>query len=530
MKKTILICILCFLLLCVTACGSESKGVTFENTIAFSSTDEMLQHLNGMWVVDEDAEKKSYYIFENGQVYFTTDTMYATQATELLDTALQSGGLDSLYMQDFSNISSRMYPSDVYTTPDPVTLFPEDGIIKLHEGKLSEENIVITEDAVLLVPTGISGNGKTLTKLSDTADLTTEHFEQLFNQVVDSYQISSSYILMDPVDFGEIVKVIAPSFNSLEWQETYSDENSIRYETLPMLSQYNEAGTFLISNKEVDYSHTKSFETVSFNQATLQIEPSYLTFKFKIYYNLETPGVGVLKTSDRKINVTELIEYCLYAVENHPGAYTNATKLYDDMMTIGKTSTTAYTNDVTTTLKFKGLEYSLSISADGTSAQFHIRVDDTVSLRTALDIAEANKYYAPLQSGSLDQLLDSSKSWVAKWKLEGQEYNVFFVFKEDGTCYWALGDTELFGAGMGTCSVKDGNTLYLELMELGKKHTDIYTFDPDAFSLTIVSAESFAANKGEVLYLQESTEIGAEQVENWGTLYSQDMSESLEWD
>ena len=81
MKKTIGIFVLCLLLLCMAACGNNSKS----NNTAFASSEEMLQHLQGMWVVDGNADEKSYYIFQDGQIYVTTDTMYLAQVKKALD-------------------------------------------------------------------------------------------------------------------------------------------------------------------------------------------------------------------------------------------------------------------------------------------------------------------------------------------------------------------------------------------------------------------------------------------------------------
>ena len=88
MKKTILIVILCVLLLCITACGITRGSIAaFGNTMEFASGEEMLNHLAGMWVVDDDAEEKSYYIFRDRQIYITTDTMYSEQVKQMLDKA-----------------------------------------------------------------------------------------------------------------------------------------------------------------------------------------------------------------------------------------------------------------------------------------------------------------------------------------------------------------------------------------------------------------------------------------------------------
>lgn len=524
MKKAIAIFALCLLLLCITACGNGSK-VKFENTIEFASSEEMLNHLAGMWVVEDDAEEKSYYIFQDGQVCIVTDGLYSNQVKNMLNSALQNSGLEGLYIQDFANISKRMYLSDVSTTADSVTMYPQNGEIILYEGDYGEKSIVVTEEAVMLAPKG-EDRTFAMTKISDTADFSLEQFRQLYNQVIDSHQIPASYILMDPEEYGEMVKKILKDFDPMMWKETRLDGNSVVYETIP---DWATTGRLLISNKEVDLNYTLNVESWYWNETTSSLESMYPNLK--LYYKPENPGVGAMKSGESDVNITPLIQYCLYAVKDYPGAYTDPVALYSDMVEKGKSTTSAF--DTTTTYKSGGLEYSLTVGPTKTSAFFCIYIDDTVSLKDIMSVAEENEnsgtQYSPLQSGTLEQLLDGSKSWVGLWEYEGWEYRVHYVFEEDGNCYFALSsETELYSAGVGTYTVKDGNTLSLTVKMNGEKKSVAYAFNPEEFSLTVTSKEGLVAQKGEVFYLQENTDNDAEQVIGWGEMFKNGLSEDNE--
>ncbi len=511
MKKTLLICTLCFLLLFVTACSNnDSTEVTFQDTIEFSSSEEMFNHMAGMWVVEDDAIEKSYYIFQNGQVYVMTDTMYAATVKELLDSAVQNGGLEALYKQDFASITSRMYLSDVAITPDPVKLFLQNGKFKLYDGKFNEQSIVITESSVFLVEKDAE-TPAVITKISDTADLSTVHFETLFTLSLDSYQLPTKYFLKDTAEYGEAIKSTISGFDW--WTLTQTGDGIQVYTPNDALSPIS-GSKLLISKESVTYIYKTSVSTGFIGQNHEEL--------LTVNYRPEDGEFEVIEVNASLTDMYSLMAYGLYAIQDIPGVYTDPETLYSDMLYNGEVTET------TLTLKVNGIEYFIDES--DTYVQFKIQVDDTISLAQAQHLDEANKNYAPLQSGTLEQLLDGSKSWVAKWKFAGWEYNVHFVFKEDGTCYFALSELELLSAGMGTYTVKNGNTLHLSLAVGVEDGTDIYTFDPDDFSLTVVSTENFAAKNGDVFYLQEAEYTDAEQIINWGNLYSGGAVDSEEWE
>ena len=507
MKKIVALFALCLLLFGLAACGNTSKGEAIpQNIISFSSSDEMLKHLEGIWLVEDNAAQKTYYIFQNKQLYIATDASYTKAVKELMESAELNGGFDGLMSQTFAVLSKRMYLKDAAVTISDLTLNPEKGNIKLYEGQYGEQSIFVTEEAVTLKTNDTAD--VMLAKISDTADLSSECFRPLYNDVINNYNMRTGYFLMDPEEFGEIVKSIIPNFDW--WTVTTSGINGhveyTPYQDIPV------SGRLLITNEEVDFTYTFNYKNWD------GIYP-----RMKMYYKPGNPGVGTMVAGENPVSLEKLMQCCLYAMKNFPGVYTDVSQLYDDMLAHGKTEKDAF-DGTNITLEANGLSYYLSLGKTGTSSLFSISAPKTFPLNYFMDVdvepEETDEAQTPptsTQSGPLEQLLDGTKSWIAPWEFDGWEYNVYFVFKEDGTCYYALGDMEIWSAGMGTYSVVNGNTLHLELMASGKKSSDVYTFDPDTFSLKVLSAETFAAKKGDVLYLQEDTENDAEKVIKWGS-------------
>lgn len=521
MKKIISVFLVCLLLLCIAACGSTDRShANFGNTIKFSSSEEMLKYMNGMWVLDENTDTKSYYIFQDGQVHIVTDATYSAQVKKALDSALQNGGLDTLYMQDFENVSGRMYLSDISITPDPVTLFPQDGEIKLYDGKYDEQSIVITEESVLLVPKG-ADSGTAMTKLSNTADFSAEHFETLFNQAIDSYQISSGYFLMDTAEYGEMIKTTIPQFDW--WSQTWSDDDLEVYAPDEALTPVA-GSSLLISKESLTFVYKVSVSTGFIGKNHTQ--------SLVITYSPEEGSIQVLETNNPSMNLYSLIKYGLYAIQNIPEAYTDPIELANDMDAKGRKVSSDYSSEIVMTAN--GITYELSTTEAGsaTLGEFNIKLNKTISLNTILEGAmeSTETETAPTQSGTMKQLLDSSKSWIGEWEYDGWEYNIHFVFTEDGACYFALtSETELFGAGIGTYAVKDENKLSVKIMMDGKEKTATYNFNPEDFSLTVTSKEGLVAEKGDVFCLREDPDNDVAQVRQWGELLADGADENDLW-
>ena len=370
MKKTMVFMLVFALMLSMIACGNDGH-----NNKQFASGDEMLQHLEGMWVVGDNAEEKTYYIFQNGQIYNLTDTMYSAQVENLLDSALQNSGLDALHLQDFATVSDRMYLSDVAVTPDPVSLYPQNGEIKLYEGKYEQKSIIITEDTVLLAPKD-SENAAVMTKLSNTVDLSTEHFEALFNQVIDSYQIPASSFLVSTEEYGEMIKSTISGFDW--WNLIWTDEEQQLYTPNEALTPIN-GSKLLITKEDLLYVYKVSVSTGFIGEN----HEETLT----ITYSPEEGVFEAIEVNKSLSNVHTLIAYGLYAVQNIPGAYTNPEALYNDMIAMGETTNSVY--GTTATMTANGLKYTFTIS--DVLTEFEIMVDDTISFKEVLDATKENE-------------------------------------------------------------------------------------------------------------------------------------------
>lgn len=504
MKKTMLLCWLLLVTLCMCACGNTEES----SNRRFSGSSELAQYLNGMWKVENNNSESTYYIFQDGQVYKITDSMYSSQVKDMLDRTRKNGGLEALYIQTFESISERMYLSDFSAVTEDITWFPETGEVKLYAGMHNEERISVTEDAVFL-KTNSAAVAAELVKCADTADFSMEHFASLFTETLDSYPISTSNFWMSPREYGEIVKKLIPNFNW--WVIRDADLYGTVYEPNAALTAIT-GSSLTITDTSVLLVYELNLSTWD-NQTEmiiLEYNPSDRSFSVKDYHN---PSLDMLKW----------VAYGGTAVESFPGFPKDLQEFYD---TIESAESSFSSGMNVKELTLNGLTYTLGTSADGTSGQFTIKCDKTIPLG---DLLEANKTQAPsAPSRTMEQLLDGSKSWVAQWEYEDWEYNIHFVFKEDGTCYFALSELELFDAGVGTYTVQSGNTITVALMMSGKLCNATYTFDPDNFSLTIVSEKGIVGEKGEIFLLQESAEHDAEMVQGWGELMAEGISDEGE--
>ena len=120
-------------------------------------------------------------------------------------------------------------------------------------------------------------------------------------------------------------------------------------------------------------------------------------------------------------------------------------------------------------------------------------------------------------------VLSFSTVWTAKFHYQGYYYNVYLVFEEAGTCYYALGldHSELLLAGKGTYSVS-GYTLNLSITASGDLYTGTYDFNPNSLQLTQTSYTSITGSTatGTKLALSIDTTNDVEKIVNWGNTYT----------
>ena len=544
MKKLTLIITLCFLLLCITACGNTDRNhATVGNGIEFAGVEDMLTHMDGMWATDDNLGEKSYYIFQDGQIYVTTDTRYSEQIKYMLDSALQKSGLESLYVQNFTTTPKRIYLSDLSIIPDPVTLFPQTGEIKLYEGTYKEESIIITEESVLLVNDDAK-TGTVMTKISDTVDFSIEHFEPLFNQVLNSYQIPSSHFLMTPAEYGEMIKTTIPQFDW--WSQTWSDDDLEVYAPDEALTPVA-GSSLLISKESLTFAYKVSVSTGFIGKNHTQ--------SLVITYSPEEGSIQVLETNNPSMNLYSLIKYGLYAIQNIPEAYTDPIELANDMDAKGRKDSSDYSSEIVMTAN--GITYELSTTEAGsaTLGEFNIKVNGAISLNTILE--GATESTNPAESGNISSNSNSSDNaqssgsateptadtqapteteptatesatkdklnfsfsdpscfstpLTIEWEIPYHcEYAANYLFEEDGTCYMLLGAPfDVVCKGIGTYSV-DGDTVTFHIiLDDGTEIEYTYLFNFDAGTVTQLSEEGFAFyhERNDVFKLTEAKDL-----------------------
>ena len=375
----------------------------------------------------------------------------------------------------------------------------------MYEGQYNEKSIVITKESVLLMASDTE-KSTVMTKISDAADFSMKRFEEIYNEVTENYAVPTSQFWLDTKEYGEMVKTKISSFDW--WSLALGSDSKVEPYVPPKELTTLKGSLLLIKKEELVLTHK-----VNVSSWDNSWEPS-----FTILYSPESGYLTVADQDNNALNLLSLVQYGVYAVQNFPGAYTDPVELYN---AIANTELVSSDDKNKKELTINGLTYTLYVGTDGTWGMLDVRAQDTIFLSDILENTQEKTENTepepgPTRSGTLEQLLDGTKSWVAPWEFDGWEYNVHFVFKEDGTCYFALSELEVFDAGMGTYTVKDGKTLSLSLKLSGKKYSATYDFDPENFSLTVTSMKGIVGEKGEVFYFTEDTELEAEIVEDWG--------------
>ena len=87
MKK--IICVLFVLIMLVPMVGCSGNK-------QFDSESAMMEYLNGMWVVDNNREDRTYYIFGDNKIYNISDTVFLRKLEELFDSYISDDHLVEL--------------------------------------------------------------------------------------------------------------------------------------------------------------------------------------------------------------------------------------------------------------------------------------------------------------------------------------------------------------------------------------------------------------------------------------------------
>lgn len=194
MKNLIRIVLVCIMIMSMTACA---------NTRRFESESAMMEQLNGMWVMDDTYEDKTYYVFHNSEVYNFNDVQFCGIIEELFSSFVADEKIGELSKLDYKSAMDTLGVSKFLGNPEDIIAKPKNGMIIVDEGKTYETQIIITEGGVFVKAIG-EDEGISLTKLSNTADFTGEHFTELFEKTKKNYTIPTYTFLKTPAEYAQM--------------------------------------------------------------------------------------------------------------------------------------------------------------------------------------------------------------------------------------------------------------------------------------------------------------------------------------
>lgn len=215
MKKLIcFLLVVCSLLSCLTACGEPPR---------FESEEAMMTHLNGIWLVESKAENQEYYIFQNGELFYTDDATFLSKVTEYLEATQTNNGREALLNTTFETaIKATM---DNSLLDDPLLLDSVDsqtGIVTFDtaaDGSTCKK-ISVGEDSVTF--TDSENLTFTLTHFVADSTFNHEHFQNMFNAVKKPYQdaieaqIKKEQLYAEKfygvLDFSKVFKASIPGY------------------------------------------------------------------------------------------------------------------------------------------------------------------------------------------------------------------------------------------------------------------------------------------------------------------------------
>lgn len=463
MKKVCLFFAVCAIILSLTACTEEPK---------FETVSALLNHMEGMWFVEEENEQKSYYIFQEGKIYVTSDGMYTAGVERILSDALRNGGLNAWPHQDFTQVTNRLsLESFSYLKNEDTVVFPEKGEIIFNQGESSEERIVITEDSVTL-RSGNKENGKSIKKLSDTADFSSEHFSELFADIKKDYKVSSKALFCSPASYVNSLKELHPYIDSFK---LVSKDGDSTIHTLDG-NLINSGASLIVDSDSVMFSEGKPVEGKG--------------SPFVVMYE---PGVDcdqwLLFICDRRhTTLSTLLKYTEPVLRDLPGALGTAELL--SRFEKEKTVSGGVRNFET---KIKGITYEIMQTTNDKTSAIYIKVDEYLQLpeqeanNTNTSSNSSNASANSNATDTLSEALDFSKVWKIDFTAEDVSGTFHYVFSEDGTCYVVLSDGNWpWGGGTGTYRI-NGNAIDIQLSMDGCLFVYSYEFDPQTYTLTHTS-------------------------------------------
>lgn len=504
MKKVLCAILIISVLLSFAACGSPR----------FESEEEMYSYLSGLWRVDT-LQQDRYLAFVEGEIYQINAADVSSYIEKKLDNVLKTEGCGALLELQERNVYEEMLAQGKLGVAfENVEVNPKKGIISINPGEFYEEQIIVEGDHV-----GIKDVDDEYTldmdKLSDKIEFPKDKFQEIYRETVENYTISIAQLAYSPEAYGEIVRTIHPEIDS--WYLT-ENSNDLTVYTTSGTTHYT-GGLFMVSKDDLLFSKGIAADGDSDLRVMYDLE-GVLAADYELFVHQES------KSSPR-----DVLRYAEPLLQLLPGAPT-VNEIIHAFERNGKVSYGMKSFEETV----NGYRYMVTQNVTGDNTSFYLYLPTEIKLSDIPeDWGEQQEPEAtepdtlpeeePTQSAmeipdgpGLFGKLDYTKTWRTQCSVDGYPYNLFFVFQEDGKCYFVLSEWEIIGGGEGTYQVSDPYTLTLDMTISTVKFHVTYTFDPATNSLTIVSDEGILGKKGEVYRLEHDPGNDVEKIKSFGMM------------
>lgn len=356
MKKKVVLSMFCVLILFLSACSLTPQ---FENQDAF------FQHLNGVWLIENEEDSHSYFVFEDGQLYCTNDSTFSYALEEVMDNSLNKGSLNALLQLNFKTAITAASKNSLLGSPiETDSVNYKKGTIRF-DSDSSDDNlykqISVKKDAVIY--TDPSGNRYSLTKLSDDIDFSGSHFEAIFNKIKADYKVSTSQFWTDTYEYGELIKMYHPEISG--WTVTTYTEENIIYES----NRYVTSITGLLSIMDSELLFTNQVNLTS------NWKPA-----FSILYSPKENYIAVIDTDNMSLDMGLLVLYATKAVQNFPGAleYLEVCQIIQEE--VNKGNYTIEDGSMVINKTINGITYLVKEGTNSTQGSVYVSVNETMTV------------------------------------------------------------------------------------------------------------------------------------------------------
>lgn len=373
MKKLISIILTLVMLTSMGGCSGNEQLITDSTIISahFDTESAFFQHLKGMYIQEDKNTDKTYYVFQDGEVFNFNDAQFCANIETLFDSFVAKNKLTELCELDYK-AAIDLLETDVILNDaaQNVVAQPEKGTLVIDEGKTYEKQILVTDDGVFAKGSH-DDKGVLLTKLSDVPDFSGEHFEALFRKTKENYTISTAGFWADTKEYGAMVKSMNPEVDG--WDLIAQNETATIYTSSEWVPSVK--GSLIIDDKSVVFTRSVTMDGAWFN-------PS-----FNIAY---VPGSHVI-ISDKdnlSLNMGLLLCYAAKAVENFPGA-ADSVELFEMIQDeISANNYEIRDGAAVVTKTINGITYEVYQGTDNMWGLVSVKVGETMRLSDITEFAD----------------------------------------------------------------------------------------------------------------------------------------------